>query len=364
MSPGIIILVTHLFLLKYGLNADLRMKHTHPLSAPLTNFLPYKGWFYVGGANKIYALNENLDIIQTASTCGVSSGVCSEHRNINKILLAHQSEEGDVLILCGTENFGICEIRNLSDIEIVIRKRSNFVKAHYYLQVSSNEYRPAVGMVTQNGQLNIAVTFGEGIQSFEQNDAGIKTYRYAISTRNVYSFNPVSSGYDIKILNFQIQNASLEDYIVYYKTCFQHNWISYFITNQKTEVGSSNYVSKLVRICQNDTNYNSYADIVLVCKKNGITFNLIQDAILFDSGPYTNNSDKLFIGAFTRGNDPEHPSGDSVICVTELNILEDAILEARREYATSSCKRSEDKNKRYLPYRPTVNCITDKNVRE
>ncbi|XP_053376910.1 plexin-A4-like [Mercenaria mercenaria] len=360
MSPRIIALVTHLVLLQYGLKADLKMKHSNHLSAPLTNFLLYKGRLYVGGANEIYALNENLDIIQTASTCGFSSGVCSEYRNINKILLAHQSKKGDVLILCGTENFKLCEIRNLSNIDIVIGKSSDLVKADYYLKVSSNEHRPAVGMVTQNGQFTIAVTFGEGIQSIEQN-VGIMTYRYAISTRNLYNFHPVGIWYETKVLHFQIENLSLEDYIVYYKACFQHNWISYFVTNQKSEVGSSNYVSKLVRICQNDTGYNSYADIVLNCRKNGITFNLIQGAILFDSGPYTNNSDKLFIGAFTRGNDPEHPSGDSVICVTKLNILEDAILEARREYATSSCKRSEDKNKRYLPAkRQNVKCITDK----
>ncbi|XP_060592209.1 plexin-A4-like [Ruditapes philippinarum] len=349
MISVIIFYCVHIFLSISGMTYNKRIMQTEPLSAPLTSFLLYKGDLYVGGANKIYILDKDLEQIQIANTCETAKGVCS--KNINKILLAHHSERFQILVSCGTGNSGVCEARNLSNIESVLWSSSASHEDTNYLTVSTNKNRPAVGLITENGTFFVALTFGEGVHSSGQDlmkGIIVNTYNYAISSRELNHFLPVTKDFSDKLLKVKISSVTLEEYLIYYKVCFQHDGMSYFVTNQKSEVGSSNYVTKLVRICQDDQGFYSYTDIVLNCNHFGVTYNLIQDVVLIDSEQYFgNNIGKMFIAVFTRGNNPEQPSGDSVVCVTEIQKLNDALDFAQWSYI-SSCNGPGNESIRYL----------------
>ena len=313
-----------------AITSAMRIKQTTLLSAPLTNFLIHEDKLYIGGANKIYVLDKDLNQLQTANTCKSEVDECSE--NINKILLVHRTERFHILVSCGTGNSGVCEARNISHIESVLYSTN--------LNVSTNKNRPAVGLITAKGEFIIALTFGDGI-SFSENREFGSTYEHAISRWELYRFEY----YSRSTLNLKILKVALHEYLIYYKVCFQHNGMTYFATNQKSEVGSHTYVSKLVKICQNDTDFQSYTDIVINCNRHNITYNLIQDAIIVDSKQYPG---KVFIGVFTRGENPEQPSGDRVICVTELRKINEAFIKARLDYF-SNCNTTGPESSRYLP---------------
>ncbi|XP_053386959.1 plexin-B-like [Mercenaria mercenaria] len=325
-----------------GVNAGLQFDTARQLPGPLTNFVSHEGKFFIGGTDRLYVLNDNLGIIQTANTCNLSAFDCN---NVNKILLIHK----EWLITCGTGNNGICELRNTSDLTLI------WVND---LKVSTDIQRPAQGMITKNGYLTIAITFGEGIRQYFM-FVGV-TYKYAISTRELPSFALVQTLDSSRYLQLIIEKHTAEDYLIYYKASFQNNWMTYFVTNQKQYVGSKEYISKLVRICQNDTDYGSYTDIVLHCEHEGLTYNLIQNAILLDASSM--QSGKIFAGIFTRGNDPENPQGDSVICVTNLQFLDNAIMDAKKAYAVS-CESVENARRYLRSYKGDI-CLSEEIYRE
>ncbi|XP_060592193.1 plexin-A4-like [Ruditapes philippinarum] len=338
-----------------GITTNIRIQQTEQLSSTLTSFLLYEDNFYVGGVNRIYVLDRDLKQIQIAKTSDSS-------RNVNKILLAHHSERFHVLVTCGTGNSGVCEARNLSNIESVLNSSSANYTADDHLTVSTNENRPAVGIITENGTFFIAVTFGDGIYFSKKTLLdGSKgwTYNFAISAREVSDFKPVTDRFKEKLLRIQIPSTPIEEFLIYYKVCFQYNGMSYFVANQKNEVGSSTYVTKLVRICQKDTYFNTYTDIVLNCNHFDVTYNLIQDAILVDSEEFQGN---ILIAVFTRGNNPEKTSGDSVVCISKIKDIDDALDAAQLTYSTS-CTGPGNVSTRYLQSHKQVGECLPKDVR-
>ncbi|XP_053392365.1 plexin-B-like, partial [Mercenaria mercenaria] len=308
-----------------AVSAKHNLKESKRLSGPLTNLEFHNDLMYIGGRNKIYALDKNLNIISSVNTCDGKEQDCN---NINKVLVVDPT--GNRLITCGTGKGGICELRGLDNLNSV---QPLLISD---LTVSIDSDKPAVGMITSNEKFVFAVTFGSGIEK-KITKVSFETYNYAISTTDILALRLK------KWLNLQIhEEVGLENYIIYYKKCLQHAGFSYLVTNQRKEVdrSSSEYVSKFIRICQNDTDYNSYADIVITCGE----YNLIQDAILVNS----ENGSKIFMGIFTKNLDPNRNSGDSVICGVKLEELDDAIEAAKKNFYINGCF-DKDKTVLYLP---------------
>ncbi|XP_060561910.1 plexin-B1-like [Ruditapes philippinarum] len=107
------------------------------------------------------------------------------------------------------------------------------------------------------------------------------------------------------------------------------------------------YTSKLLRLCQNDKKFISFVDIPINCMYKGNTYNMLQTAVLADK-----ESEKVFVGAFTRGNNPEMPEGESVICVVKLSVLDEKLRESYEKFAILN-RTNADNFTRYLPDRRT-----------
>ena len=321
-----------------------------------TNLEISDGKVYIGAKDYIYILDANdLSDKEKVSTC---TGDCVS--NINKVLLVNKDQEQ--LISCGTGNDGTCEIRNLSNIENLLKRSSTVKESGNYLLVSTNEKRPASFVLNADTDgLYTGVTYGSGIdevRSFVLRVVATNTYNnylanYSLSDNNLLKEKNLrltllseNNGIDIKA----------ENYLVYFKGGFHLNGFVYYVTNQKIKVDSSahilNYTSKLIRLCQDDHAFWSYTDIILECKNNGTNYNLVQDISVFEPGDglreSLNASGKILAATFASGSNPENPGKPSAVCLYKLEDVNRNIMEAKRNFFT--CKGSSlGIEERYLP---------------
>ncbi|KAI6217562.1 Sema domain-containing protein [Aphelenchoides fujianensis] len=121
---------------------------------------------------------------------------------------------------------------------------------------------------------------------------------------------------------------------------FEANGFAYFATRQPKYTGEGQpVISKLVRVCTQDSNFYSYTETPLECMRNGVHYNLLQDIHIGNPGFDLANSleikttDQVLFGVFTRGEGPERnvTSRDSALCVFRLKDIEEKFFENIRE---------------------------------
>lgn len=125
-----------------------------------------------------------------------------------------------------------------------------------------------------------------------------------------------------------INPNSRESYPVNYVYGFSSERFSYFMTTQLKHNTPSmkEYITKLVRICQEDSHYYSYTEIPVDCIGEGIKYNLVQAAYLGKPGAdlaenlgITPQDDVLY-AVFSEGRD-NVPSNKSALCVYSLKSI-------------------------------------------
>lgn len=90
------------------------------------------------------------------------------------------------------------------------------------------------------------------------------------------------------------------------------------------------YITRLTRVCQSDSAYNTYTEVTLDCiGTDGIHYSLLQDATLIDAGEELARSmripvrSRLLVGVFAKA--LEHtstPDRKSAVCVYTLQEIE------------------------------------------
>ena len=289
-----------------------------------TNMVVYDGKIYIGARNKIYVLNaSNLEEEKTVATC------TRECDNVNMVLVLN--EKLKQLISCGTGHGGICELRNLSSIDnIQYRTQNGSGSSTYYLVVSTNKARPAY-FIWDTSELYTGVTYDPGILE-TSNSYDCYLAKYSIASENKLQKN------EDTCLKLELKQTNPEDYIVYFKAGFQHKGYIYFLTNQRFKVGASNYSSKIIRVCENDTAFYSYTDILLKCERDSIDYNLVQDVSIFEPGQELAdtlyNNKKIVAATFAAGANPEQPEENSAICLYDIDDIDEHIIKAKRNFIT------------------------------
>ncbi|XP_026681797.1 plexin A3-like, partial [Diaphorina citri] len=128
-----------------------------------------------------------------------------------------------------------------------------------------------------------------------------------------------------------VNNLARERYIINYVYGFSSEGFSYFLTTQlKSNIGTSFYISKLVRICHDDSNYYSYTEIPITCNSNsGKQYNLVQAGFVGKPGSdlagdlgITAQDDVLF-AVFAESEAPDgegsnRPKNSSALCIYPL----------------------------------------------
>ncbi len=255
--------------------------------------------------------------------------------SINKALVIDY--ESRKIIACTNLFQGHCEKRHLEDI--------SEMDEHIFKSIVPNdEISPAVvfigpgpsdtsqGPFMDTGQkpqpqvLYVAAT---------RSTKGLNLYRDLVphlSSRSLSTFDIASSDFS-SATKIELESQRRDSFRVLFVDGFGSGGFSYFLANQPAVLDAQNskYVSKIMRICQNDRNYYSFVEVSLECTHNNHRYNLIQAIDVAHPGshlarnlglshlpPLTDMEDVLFAVFAKSERDSSQPINDSAICVYPL----------------------------------------------
>ncbi|MPC62068.1 Plexin-B [Portunus trituberculatus] len=297
------------------------------------------GTVYVGGVNRLYQLDPNLRPLHTvvtgpvndslecsasASDCkGETAGTMKATDNVNKVLVIDYIRSR--LIVCGTVRQGSCQVRGLHDINIHTRNVSEAI-------VANNATASTVAFIAP-GPPNPPVTH---VMYIGVTYTGKSVYRDevpAVASRSLEDdrFFEIAVTEVTTSTRMLVNSLARERYPITYVYGFGSEKFSYFLTRQLEDTYTGfPYISKLVRVCQNDSAYYSYTEIPIECKDSqGKRYNLAQAAYVGKPGTdlatqlgIQTNDDVLF--AVFSPSDPSEAEGSarpadaSALCVYSM----------------------------------------------
>ncbi|XP_070557476.1 plexin-A4-like [Ptychodera flava] len=281
------------------------------------------GDVYIGGVNQLYRLNENLELIVNITTGPEYDNYDVGHDTYNKILTFNY-KYGD-LITCGGYQ-GVCHQRNWlnmsltsqsSDVLYVAANTTDsstvgFVAPHYHL----DQPLLYVGTTSTSAGLGEPLVSGrklEGNKIFE-------VFKDSNGNTRVDIIQSLTTTFPVK-----------------YVAGFSYNNYSYFITIQKSSTTSSDYISKIVRVCQGAEQqyFNSYTEVTLRCRDD--SYNLAQAAYLTRPAQDLSQSltldegEEVLFVAFAEGeNNLPKLTTNSAICLYKMSVIETAFQDAAK----------------------------------
>ncbi|XP_006145146.1 plexin-A4, partial [Tupaia chinensis] len=318
------------------------------------------GHIYLGAVNRIYKLSSDLKVLVTHQTGPDEDNpkcypprivqTCNEPltttNNVNKMLLIDYKENR--LIACGSLYQGICKLLRLEDL---FKLGEPFHKKEHYLS-GVNESGSVFGVIVSYSNLDDKLFIATAVD-------GKPEYFPTISSRTLtknseadgmfaYVFHDEFVASMIKIPSDTF--TVIPDFDIYYVYGFSSGNFVYFLTLQPEMVsppGSTTkeqvYTSKLVRLCKEDTAFNSYVEVPIGCERNGVEYRLLQAAYLSKAGAMlgqtlgVHSDDDLLFTVFSKGQKRKMKSLDeSALCIFILKQINDRIKERLQ-----SCYRGE-----------------------
>uniref|UniRef100_A0A6P7GE62 Plexin-A4-like n=1 Tax=Diabrotica virgifera virgifera TaxID=50390 RepID=A0A6P7GE62_DIAVI len=297
------------------------------------------GRVYIGAVNRLYQLSPDLDSVITEVTGPkLDSDDCSVLEcnnainkkltdNVNKALVIDYTTSR--LISCGSLFQGICSVRPLQNISekseksVEVREAvvANNATASTVAFIAPGPPNPPVSQV-----MYVGVTFTLG--------SPYRSEVPAVSSRSLDKdkmFSIAQTAVTTGTRMF-VNSLARERYPITYVYGFASEGFSYFLTTQMKHTTSSQYISKLVRVCHDDENYYSYTEIPMDCiseAQGGRKYNLVQAAYVGRAGSdlasdlgITAQDDVLF--AVFSESEPviaNKPSELSALCVYSLKSI-------------------------------------------
>uniref|UniRef100_A0A8C1LSA5 Plexin-A4 n=1 Tax=Cyprinus carpio TaxID=7962 RepID=A0A8C1LSA5_CYPCA len=313
------------------------------------------GNVYLGAVNRIYKLSPGLDV-QVSHQTGPDEDnrncypprivqPCSEPltltNNVNKMLLMDYRENR--LLACGSLYQGICKLLRLDDL---FKLGEPFHKKEHYLS-GVNESGSVFGVIVSYGdaspdKLFVATAVDGRPEYFPTISSRKLTRNSEEDGMFAYVFHDEFVASMIKIPSDTF--TVVPDFDIYYIYGFSSGNFVYFLTLQPEmgggpTTGSSSagreqvYTSKLVRLCKDDTAFNSYVEVPLGCVKGGVEYRLLQAAYLSKAGTILARSlgigpdDDILYAVFSKGQKrrPKESSQESALCVFTLKEINERI---------------------------------------
>ncbi len=313
------------------------------------------GNVYLGAVNRIYKLSPGLDV-QVSHQTGPDEDnrncypprivqPCSEPltltNNVNKMLLMDYRENR--LLACGSLYQGICKLLRLDDL---FKLGEPFHKKEHYLS-GVNESGSVFGVIVSYGdaspdRLFVATAVDGRPEYFPTISSRKLTRNSEEDGMFAYVFHDEFVASMIKIPSDTF--TVVPDFDIYYIYGFSSGNFVYFLTLQPEmgggpTTGSSSagreqvYTSKLVRLCKDDTAFNSYVEVPLGCVKGGVEYRLLLAAYLSKAGTILARSlgigpdDDILYAVFSKGQKrrPKESSQESALCVFTLKEINERI---------------------------------------
>ncbi|CAH1158754.1 unnamed protein product [Phyllotreta striolata] len=327
------------------------------------------GRVYIGAINRLYQLSPDLDSVITEVTgpkldsddCSVVECNSAINKkltdNVNKALVIDYTTSR--LISCGSLSQGICSVRPLQNIsegsqevrEAVVANNATVSTVAF---IAPGPPNPPVSQV-----MYVGVTFTVG--------SPYRSEVPAVSSRSLDKdkmFSIAQTAVTTGTRMF-VNSLARERYPITYVYGFASEGFSYFLTTQMKHTTSSQFISKLVRVCHDDENYYSYTEIPMDCiseAQGGRKYNLVQAAYVGKAGSdlasdlgITAQDDVLF--AVFSESDPivaNKPSNLSALCVYSLKSI-------RRKFMQNIKNCFSGKGQRGLDFiSPSHQCVQTK----
>nr|KAG5701672.1 hypothetical protein BaRGS_027830 [Batillaria attramentaria] len=312
------------------------------------------GMMYVGGVNRIYQLDSDLNIVAEASTGPRNDSInclpppgddCISGRtrtdNYNKVLLLDRAQR--LLITCGSVYQGACETRSLTNISNVHEyymsdEVTNFAVAANSQNASTVAFIAPGPKTHSHDVLYVAATYTGRSQTSRLYRGQVP----AVSSRSLkgsdrFSLATVSNPLKGTSSSIYLKSDISSNFLIHYVTGFSLEGFSYFLTVQNDSVQDrpdNQRVSKIVQICQDDSNFFSYADIPLKCVKDGVDYNVLEAAQVISPGLrlaealgyMDGKSGEVLVGAFSHTDD-RWGTVDSAVCVFTMEDIRAKFLE-------------------------------------
>ena len=299
------------------------------------------GAVYVAGVNRLYQLDPDLNLLQTVITGPVNDSVkCSASGckgediasmkltdNINKVLLLDYLRAR--VIVCGTVRQGSCQVRDLRNITILTRNVSEPIVANNASTSTVAFTAPGPPKFPVSQVLYIGVTY-----------TGKSVYRDevpAVASRSLEDdrFFEIAVTDVTTSTRMLVNSLARTQYPITYVYGFGSGKFSYFLTRQrKNNENDSPYISKLVRVCQNDSSYYSYTEVPLECRDSkGKQYNLVQAAYVGKAGNELSSQlgiqikDDVLFAVFSPsdpslGEGSSIPISESALCVYSIKSIQ------------------------------------------
>ena len=288
------------------------------------------GKLYVGAVNRLYIFDKDLTDLQTVQIgpkkdnykCPPSASIndCDlqlvDTKVYTKALLIDY--ESEYLIACTNLYHGVCGKYNLTTLQKEVDNPLPIV--------ANNETATTVLFIAPGPTETKAKHKGNALYcgvSYTINGA----YRDrvpSVATRKLSDFALVYSDPFYKS-QVKIEATHQESFHVYFIYGFGSKNFSYFVTVQKQSLSTENYVTKMLRVCQDDDKYYSYAEVYLQCWHKNVLYNLSQAAYVGKAGiklarslEIPTTEDVLYVVFSTGNTNPHTPGGHSAICVYPL----------------------------------------------
>ncbi|XP_016996293.1 plexin-A2 isoform X1 [Drosophila takahashii] len=294
------------------------------------------GRVFVGGVNRLYQLSPDLELSETVKTgpqndsveCSILdcplNAVRSPTDNYNKVLLIDRATSR--LIACGSLFQGTCTVRNLQNVSIIEHEVPDAVVANDANSSTVAFIAPGPPQHPVTNVMYVGVTY--------TNNSPYRSEIPAVASRSLEKtkmFQIASSAVTTGTRTF-INSYARETYFVNYVYGFSSERFSYFLTTQLKHSHHSSpkeYITKLVRICQEDSNYYSYTEIPVECisdAQGGTKFNLVQAGFLGKPSSDLAQSlgisiqDDVLFAVFSKG-DGITPTNNSALCIYSLKSI-------------------------------------------
>lgn len=294
------------------------------------------GRVFVGGVNRLYQLSPDLELHETVKTgpqndsveCTILdcplNAVRKPTDNYNKVLLIDRATSR--LIACGSLFQGTCTVRNLQNVSIVEHEVPDAVVSNDANSSTVAFIAPGPPQHPVTNVMYVGVTY--------TNNSPYRSEIPAVASRSLEKtkmFQIASSAVTTGTRTF-INSYARETYLVNYVYGFSSERFSYFLTTQLKHSHHSSpkeYITKLVRICQEDSNYYSYTEIPVECiseAQGGTKFNLVQAGFLGKPSSDLAQSlgisiqDDVLFAVFSKG-ESNVPTNNSALCIFSLKSI-------------------------------------------
>ena len=300
------------------------------------------GKVYIGAVNRLYQLSEGLAEQKTVDTgprddhpeCHPETQ-CTKYvkyptDSISKALVIDRHHNR--LIACSNLYLGFCEKRTLSDITIADEPIyetlvPNDATSSVYMFIAPGPITVPTDDNERPEVLYVGATYSTAISVYSD-------FLYAVSSKKLTDFELASNEVAGRT-KIEIEKSQRDTFRVNYLYGFSSQDFSYFLAVQGEALDSTTLVTRILRVCQDDKFFRSYAEVPLECNlelpNRTVQYRkllaahlahpgalLAQDLGLPDLQPLTDD-DRVLFATFEKSQDSvDTNSPASVLCVFPL----------------------------------------------